>query len=87
MLTHIYKEAIGNDYKFDDYLNGSVDALIRERTLVYDLQEILKDFTRKYIFTSSEAERMELGGYAIIYGLLDKFSPLLELSRDDFIAD
>ena len=22
MLTHIYKEAIGNDYKFDDYLKS-----------------------------------------------------------------
>ncbi|MNZ55880.1 Deoxyguanosinetriphosphate triphosphohydrolase [compost metagenome] len=86
-LTNLSVKLVAFDFfvKFDDYLNGNVDALIREHTLVYDLQEILKDFTRKYIFTSAEAERMELGGYAIIYGLLDKFSPLLELSRDDFI--
>lgn len=70
--------------RFDELILGKRDAIICEETPVYALQEVLKSFTRKYIFSSHEAENMELGGYAIIYGLLDKFKVLLDMPRQQF---
>ncbi|MDC9614935.1 dGTPase [Xenorhabdus khoisanae] len=49
------------------------------------LLKTLKNVTRKRVFNHPEVEELELQGYRIINGLLDVYSPLLELSRQDFM--
>ncbi|HBB9121586.1 dGTPase [Serratia marcescens] len=46
----------------------------------------LKSFTKEFIFSSSEVEMTELSGHSIISGILNCYSPLLEIKHDDFIA-
>ncbi len=50
------------------------------------LLKTLKNVTRKQVFNHPEVEELELQGYRIITGLLDFYSPLLALSRQDFMA-
>ncbi|MFW5409254.1 deoxyguanosinetriphosphate triphosphohydrolase, partial [Pectobacterium brasiliense] len=47
-------------------------------------RQILKDYTSQYLFTSEEAERMELSGFSIIKGILDEYLKLLSLSKENF---
>ncbi|SOD34543.1 dGTPase [Serratia sp. JKS296] len=46
----------------------------------------LKSFTKEFIFSSSEVEMTELSGHSIISGILNCYSPLLEIEQHDFIA-
>lgn len=46
----------------------------------------LKNFTKEFIFSSSEVEMTELSGHSIISGILNCYSPLLEIKQHDFIA-
>ncbi len=41
-------------------------------------------FCAKKLYQSKEAEDIEIAGYIIVYGILDKFSLLLELNSDEF---
>ncbi|MDE9460317.1 dGTPase [Xenorhabdus bovienii] len=61
-------------------------ALLEENGDEHRLLQILKSVTRKWVFTHPEVEELELQGYRIITGLLDVYSPLLELSRQDFMS-
>lgn len=58
--------------------------IISKDTLEYDLLKILKVYTGDYLFTSSEAERMELSGYSIISGIISDYQKLLELPLEQF---
>lgn len=58
--------------------------LIAEKSPMFDVLEILRDFTKKEIFASYEAETIELSGYSIISGILDVYSRLLKLNRANF---
>lgn len=60
--------------------------LINKGTESHSVLKILKDFTSLYIFTSPEAESIELSGYSIIKGLLNSFTPLLLLTKASFEA-
>ncbi|WP_437192375.1 dGTP triphosphohydrolase [Planctomicrobium sp. SH527] len=44
----------------------------------------LKRFARRFIYTSPEAQRIEIAGSRIVRGLLDHFGMLLQISRTDF---
>lgn len=59
--------------------------IIKKETVEYDLLNILKKYTSKYLFTSYEAESIELSGYAIISGILKKYEKLLQLKKNDFL--
>lgn len=58
-------------------------SIIKEVLLPTKYKKYLKN-SQRYVFTSDEAELIELSGYAVIYGLLDKFKPILVLSVNDF---
>lgn len=45
----------------------------------------IKAYCRKELYRSAEAEDVEIAGFNIVYGLLEKFSVLLELPSSDFI--
>lgn len=72
-------------YSYDKFLNFTYNReLISEEDFEFYLLKILKDYTSKHLFTSEEAERMELSGFSIIKGILDEYIKLLSLTKEDF---
>lgn len=72
-------------YSYDKFLNFTYNReLISEEDFEFYLLKILKDYTSKHLFTSEEAERMELSGFSIIKGILDEYLKLLSLTKEDF---
>ncbi|NRA21147.1 MAG: dGTPase [Oceanospirillaceae bacterium] len=45
---------------------------------------IIKKYCRENLYTSQEAEDIEIAGYNIVHGLLDKFSLLMKLTSEEF---
>lgn len=73
--------------KYEDFNNLAIDKeIICKGTLEHDLLKILKVYTGDYLFTSSEAERMELSGFSIISGILEEYLKVLRLSKEHFKA-
>jgi len=69
----------------DNILKGSEQCSLFDNKSPESLSLLaLKSFARKYLFTTKEAENIELAGYSIITGLLDKLRILLQYSMDDF---
>lgn len=62
-----------------------VEEIISKGTFEYELLDILKDYTSSYLFTSSEAECMELSGFSIIKGILDEYTSLIKLPKELFL--
>ncbi|MDX7986652.1 dGTPase [Xenorhabdus sp. 12] len=60
-------------------------ALLEGDSEEHRLLKTLKSVTRTRVFNHPEVEELELQGYRIINGLLDVYSPLLEMSRQDFM--
>lgn len=72
-------------YNYDRFINFEYNnELISEDDFDFHLLKILKDYTSQYLFTSEEAERMELSGFSIIKGILDEYLKLLSLSKENF---
>jgi len=70
---------------YDTFMNCSrTQEIIHKDTEAFKILKILKDFSSDYLFSSKEAETMELSGYAVISGLLEVYSKLLQLPRDKF---
>ncbi|MGR3982141.1 dGTPase [Pseudoalteromonas sp. 1181_04] len=61
------------------------EELVCEGTLSYDLLKVLKVYTGDFLFTSEEAECMELSGFKIILGILEEFECILKLKKEHFI--
>lgn len=71
--------------QYNNLINMSAcKEIICKGTLEYDLLKILKVYTSDYLFTSSEAECMELSGFSIISGIISEYQKLLELPLDKF---
>ncbi len=68
----------------DSIINGNADSLISKGTKEYDVLQTLRVIASNNIYCSRDAEDLELGGYAVITGLLLHFSRLLKCSRKDF---
>lgn len=69
----------------EEVFNGTLDASLLDGNDEFNLAtEVLKDVAAKYVFSAKEVERLELQGYAIISGLLDIYTPLLNLDYEDF---
>ena len=44
----------------------------------------MKNVSRRILYTSFEAESIEITGYAVITGILNKYSSILKMSYKDF---
>ena len=55
-------------------------SLIPEDSYEYKILKAVRDFVARNVYTSPEAEIIELSGNSIITGLLDKLAPLLTMS-------
>lgn len=70
---------------YDEFCKGTVGELITDATKMGKVLKIIKQFSRKYIYNSKEAESIELSGFAVISGLLNRyFGLLLKMPRDEF---
>jgi len=47
---------------------------------------IINTYCSETLYRSAEAEDIEIAGYNIVHGLMDKFSILLQLDKDEFIS-
>lgn len=85
-ITNFCVNSVSMDYikKIDTYVAGKCNSIINKGTLVHKIQKIFKSYTKRFVFCSDEAELIELSGYSVIYGLLDKFKLLLDMSFDNF---
>ncbi|HEQ1857877.1 TPA: dGTPase [Providencia alcalifaciens] len=67
--------------------NGSFNsALLEDKSQEHRLLKVLKTVAFKHVFNHHEVEELELQGYRIISGLLDVYSPLLMMDREDFAS-
>ncbi|MCT4704759.1 dGTPase [Enterobacteriaceae bacterium H16N7] len=72
--------------KYQDFMSRNViNVIIAKGSFEYSLLDILKQYTSTYLFTSAEAEKMELSGFAIIKGILDEYLKLLCLPKKEFL--
>ncbi len=58
--------------------------IINNDTELNSLLDIFKGFTKKHVFSSYEAESMEISGYSIVSGILSSYKKLLILNREKF---
>lgn len=70
--------------RFDELCEGKTGSLIPSDSPHGVFLSALKDTSRNMLYTSKEAENIELTGYAVIQGLLQKYQELLKLSYEDF---
>lgn len=55
-------------------------SLIDKESSEYAILKAVRSFVSRFVYTSREAEIIELSGNSVINGLLEKLSPLLELA-------
>lgn len=67
----------------EEYYNGTADELIPKESMGKVL-EIVKRISRKILYSSIEAESIELTGYAVITGILKHYEALLKIEYQDF---
>lgn len=68
---------------YKDFLEGKVEQLIPLES-ANKILAVIKEISRKKLYTSIEAESIELTGYAVISGILEVYCRLLVLSADEF---
>lgn len=59
-------------------------ALMEDESLPHHIVQTFKDVAREWVFCHPEVETLVLQGYRILQGLLDFYSPLLQLECIDF---
>ncbi|KIF51479.1 MULTISPECIES: dGTPase [Vibrio harveyi group] len=83
LVKQVAKKFVDN---YDNFVNSkATQEIIAEGTIEYNLLDMLKVYTGKYLFTSNEAECMELSGFSIISGILKDYQTLLCLQKDKFL--
>lgn len=70
----------------DAALKNNATVIFQENSVERKAINCLKNFSRKRLFRSEEAENPELAGYQIISGILKEYERLLVLSKDQFFA-
>ncbi|MBR3508782.1 MAG: dGTPase [Lachnospiraceae bacterium] len=69
----------------NDILNGVADSLINRNKPMGRVLETIKKVSRRILYSSFDAENIELTGYAVITGILRHYERLLSLSNDEFL--
>lgn len=65
---------------------GTADSLLSESRGMGLVLKTMKTVSRELLYNSSEAENIELTGYAVISGILEKYELLLKIPVDVFDA-
>lgn len=64
--------------------DGEAESLISNRMKMGRVLEIMKSVSKRILYTSFEAESIELTGYAVIIGILNKYKSILNMKYEDF---
>lgn len=59
-------------------------ALLEDGSDAQRLLDVFKQVARRYVFSHSEVEQLELQGYRVIQGLLDAYKSMMLLRAEDF---
>jgi dGTPase len=70
--------------KEEEIFNGTCTGLIDPKSEAGKLLDAIKKIARNKLYRSSEAENIEISGYAVIRGLLNCYSRLISLPRTKF---
>lgn len=82
LVPHAARRFIDN---IEDIYQGTFNhALLEDDSQANRLLEIYKAVAFKQVFNHHEVEELELQGYRVISGLLDIYSPLLDMPLPDF---
>ncbi|MCL2891458.1 dGTPase [Brenneria tiliae] len=82
LVPHASQRFIDN---LPEIYNGAFNqALLEDESAQNRLLKIFKNVALKHVFNHHEVEQLELQGYRVIRGLLDIYSPLLEMAYQDF---
>lgn len=80
-------EAVQNFFmSTKEIYNGTADALINPSMPMGKVLETIKRVSRKILYSSFEAESIELTGYAVITGILKHYEKLMKLDHDQISA-
>ncbi|MBJ7223258.1 MULTISPECIES: dGTPase [unclassified Brenneria] len=82
LVPHASQRFIDNLPKI--YTGEFNQALLEDESEQNRLLKIFKRVALKHVFNHHEVEQLELQGYRVIRGLLDIYSPLLDMSYEDF---
>ncbi|WP_456317506.1 hypothetical protein [Solobacterium moorei] len=70
--------------KIDNIYRGDVLSLISESNNMGKVLGVMKIVSRRILYTSFEAESIEITGYEVITGILNTYSRLLKMKYEDF---
>ncbi|RUO39824.1 dGTPase [Aliidiomarina taiwanensis] len=59
-------------------------GLLEDNSPAHAVVQSLKNVAVHYVFRTHEVETLELQGYQVLTGILDKYAPLLHLNKGDF---
>ena len=78
-------ETIENFFEQEnEVLNGEADSLINSDKPMGRVLETIKKVSRRILYSSFDAENIELTGYAVITGILQHYERLLSISSEPF---
>lgn len=84
LVSYAASQFIAN---IEQVYHGSLNrALLEDDSQYHAVTRTFKQVARRYVFSHSEVETLELQGFRIISGLLDTFKPLLQLPAEQFAA-
>lgn len=79
------EEAVEKFISFDkEICEGKVESLIDKNGAMGKVLGTMKNVSRRILYTSFEAESIEITGYAVITGILNKYSSILKMSHKNF---
>lgn len=79
------EETVDNFFENEEGIfAGTVDSLISINKPMGRVLETIKNVSKKILYTSFEAESIELTGYAVITGILENYERVLKLPCDVF---
>lgn len=81
----VMDEAVDRFSSLDEHIyNGNAESLILKNVGMGRVLDTMKSVSRRILYTSFEAESIELTGYAVITGILNKYQGILKMSNKDF---
>lgn len=79
-------ETVENYFEHEEEIfSGTAGSLINEDKPTGRVFETIKSVTRRILYTSFDAESIEITGYAVITGILNNYERLLRLPNETFL--
>ena len=76
------------DENIDAFMEGTSEEIISEKNVqqktYLKILDVISEYSRQKIYCALEAEEIEIAGYTVIQGILENFSQLLFLTKEEF---